>query len=76
MSVSVAPSLMHPGTARHLSVAAGSRHRECPRCESRSVTRSRIRGVLGHAMKNLFGVRPYRCLDCWHRFMGVSRHHA
>ena len=45
---------------------------ECPKCESRSIARSRIRGVFGHTLKRLFGVRPYRCLDCWHRFVGQS----
>ncbi len=47
--------------------------RECPKCESRSVARSRIRGWVGEATKQMFGLRPYRCLDCWHRFMATSR---
>lgn len=48
--------------------------RTCPRCDSPSIAHSRIRGVLGHAARKMFRVRPYRCLDCWHRFLGVSRH--
>lgn len=47
--------------------------RECPKCESQSVARSRIRGWVGEATKQMFGLRPYRCLDCWHRFMATSR---
>jgi hypothetical protein len=43
--------------------------RTCPRCESQSVARSRIRGTLGQAAKRMLGLRPYRCLDCWHRFI-------
>jgi len=52
---------------------AGRRERECPRCESRSIAHSRIRGAVGHAAMRLLRLRPYRCLDCWHRFLGVSR---
>jgi len=44
----------------------------CPRCESHEVARSRIRGVIGQAAKRLLGIRPYRCLDCWHRFLGTT----
>lgn len=45
------------------------RSRECPRCESHSVARARTRGVLAQTMKHLLGLRPYRCLDCLHRFV-------
>jgi len=48
--------------------------RACPRCESQSIAHSRIRGVVGQFARRMLGVRPYRCLDCWHRFLGVSRH--
>ena len=47
--------------------------RECPRCDSPSVARSRIRGLLGHTAKRLLGLRPYRCLDCWHRFVATAK---
>lgn len=68
-------------TAQEASVEMGdrtsgtelkARFHECPRCDSRSVTRSRIRGWVGHAAKRLLNVRPYRCLDCWHRFISTS----
>jgi hypothetical protein len=45
----------------------------CPRCDSESIARSRIRGSLGQVVRRMFGVRPYRCLDCWHRFLGTSQ---
>ena len=48
----------------------------CPRCESRAVARSRVRGFVRATAKRLLGIRPYRCLDCWHRFMAVSREWA
>jgi hypothetical protein len=47
--------------------------RSCPRCDSCSIAHSRIRGVVGQVARKVFRVRPYRCLDCWHRFLGVSR---
>jgi hypothetical protein len=28
-----------------------------------------MRGVVDQTMKRLLGLRPYRCLDCWHRFV-------
>jgi DNA-directed RNA polymerase subunit RPC12/RpoP len=52
--------------------ARGRAVRECPRCESRSIARSRIRGYLGIFARRVLNLRPYRCLDCWHRFMAVS----
>jgi hypothetical protein len=47
--------------------------RSCPKCESHSVARSRIRGWMGETARKVLGVRPYRCLDCWHRFMSATR---
>jgi hypothetical protein len=47
--------------------------RLCPRCESHSVARSPVRGLLGHAALRVLRLRPYHCLDCWHRFVAVSR---
>ena len=56
------------------SAPSGERsHRGCPRCDSHSIAHSRIRGLIGQAALRLLRVRPYRCLDCWHRFVGVSR---
>ncbi len=48
--------------------------RECPRCDSHAIARSRIRGGFDATLKRILGLRPYRCLDCWHRFVGVARH--
>jgi predicted Zn-ribbon and HTH transcriptional regulator len=65
---SLAPgALLGGGPARVRSA------RHCPRCESHSVARSRIRGLLGETAKRLLGIRPYRCLDCWHRFLATSK---
>jgi hypothetical protein len=64
-------------TPRSTGAPVAARHRasrECPRCDSPSVARSRIRGVLGHTAKRFLGLRPYRCLDCWHRFMATAKH--
>ena len=47
--------------------------RACPRCQSLSVAHSRIRGAVGQMARRLLRVRPYRCLDCWHRFFGITR---
>jgi len=44
----------------------------CPRCDSHSIARSRIRGWVGYAAKRVLGVRPYRCMDCWHRFVSTT----
>jgi hypothetical protein len=60
-----------------VGTSSATRHRaarECPRCDSPSVARSRIRGLLGLTAKRLLGLRPYRCLDCWHRFMATTKH--
>lgn len=46
---------------------------ECPRCDSRSVARSPIRGMFGELAKRVLGLRPYQCLDCWHRFVAMNR---
>jgi DNA-directed RNA polymerase subunit RPC12/RpoP len=62
----------HP-PAPMVSSHTGSQTRECPRCDSQSIARSRIRGMFGQMARRMFGLRPYRCLDCWHRFMGFSR---
>ena len=48
--------------------------RVCPRCKSSSIAHSRIRGTFGQVALRVLRVRPYRCLDCWHRFLGVTRH--
>jgi hypothetical protein len=47
--------------------------RTCPRCDSPAIAHSRIRGMMGKVARKVFRVRPYRCLDCWHRFLGVTR---
>jgi anti-sigma factor RsiW len=47
--------------------------RACPRCDSHSIAHSRIRGFVGQMARRVLRVRPYRCLDCWHRFLGVTR---
>jgi hypothetical protein len=44
----------------------------CPRCDGNSIARSRIRGWFGYTAKRVLGVRPYRCLDCWHRFVSTT----
>jgi uncharacterized protein YlaI len=48
--------------------------RMCPHCHSPAVARSRVRGgLLGRTAGRLFGIRAYRCLDCWHRFFASAR---
>ena len=41
----------------------------CPNCGSEEVTRSRRRH-LGERIVGLFGLKPYRCSDCYTRFFG------
>lgn len=77
------PTMMHPvsahsGHAGALPAMARMARperltRTCPKCESHSIARSRIRGFLDETARKVLGVRPYRCLDCWHRFMSTSR---
>ncbi|HEX9760680.1 MAG TPA: hypothetical protein VGA40_07155 [Candidatus Acidoferrales bacterium] len=50
---------------------ASSPHRQCPLCGSTEVRRSHRRG-LAEAVLNLFGVKPYRCQRCDHRFRAAS----
>jgi hypothetical protein len=47
--------------------------RLCPRCTSTAVARSRAGGTLGRFAAGLVGLRPYRCMDCWHLFLSSSR---
>jgi len=67
-------SVPAPAVSTEVSVvrAREKSSRCCPRCDSHSISRSRIRGWMGEAARRVLGVRPYRCLDCWHRFMGLS----
>jgi DNA-directed RNA polymerase subunit RPC12/RpoP len=46
--------------------------RECPRCDSQAVARLRVQGALGRTVTKLLGLRVYRCMDCSHRFIGMS----
>lgn len=45
--------------------------RLCPRRGSDSVSRSRAGAILRSLP--LLRIRVYRCMDCWHRFLGVPR---
>jgi len=57
----------------HVPRARGGRvTRTCPRCEDTSISRSRARTWLGGVARTTLGIRAYRCMNCWHRFMGIS----
>jgi hypothetical protein len=40
----------------------------CPKCHTDRAHRSHRRGITEH-VASFFGMRPYRCHDCQHRFM-------
>jgi DNA-directed RNA polymerase subunit RPC12/RpoP len=40
----------------------------CPKCRSKVITRSVPKDAKDHLMLKLRHKRPYRCLDCNHRF--------
>jgi hypothetical protein len=40
----------------------------CPECHSNEVTRSRRRGLVEQIILPALQVRPYRCMECNHRF--------
>lgn len=46
--------------------------RQCPRCKSSDVHRSRRRGLFELAMLRPLLVRPYRCWCCYHRHYGST----
>jgi len=72
LSVPAPAMSAQPMTAGTVRERASRSPRCCPRCDSHSIARSRIRGFLGEAAKRVLGVRPYRCLDCWHRFVSTT----
>jgi hypothetical protein len=45
---------------------------QCPECESTIVSRSVRHGFLEKILKS-FGILPWRCLSCRHRFFGFRR---
>lgn len=45
--------------------------RKCPHCGSTTVASSRMSGFLKR-FSGVFGLKRYRCLDCWNRFWRTS----
>jgi hypothetical protein len=48
----------------------------CPQCESLTVRRSKRQGAREH-LASTFGIYPFRCGNCTHRFLGLflGRHY-
>lgn len=55
-------------TPSHPAVATAAAKR-CPQCAGSALARSRMRGPLEKIYFGLLHARPYRCMDCWHRFV-------
>ena len=41
---------------------------ECPRCHSEQIRRSKRRGLVELGLLSIIGLKPFRCVDCYHRF--------
>lgn len=52
------------------AVRSSGRAHACPRCGSDGVARSRSGGLI--RVLRVLSVHRYRCLDCWHAFLGFS----
>lgn len=44
----------------------------CPHCQSRVMRRSKRRGMFELSILSLVPVRPFRCMECDHRFYGLT----
>ena len=52
---------------------------QCPQCQSKSISKSKRRGLLESVVFALVQVRPYRCMSCDLRFFrraGPHEHSA
>jgi transposase-like protein len=52
------------------------RMKECPRCQSSQVRRSRRRGFQERVVHRLLFVWPYQCRECNIRFIGFQPSYA
>lgn len=55
-----------------LAPRARPRPRQCPRCESEYIARSRRQGIWGLPLIRLLRIHIYRCTECWRRFHGIG----
>lgn len=46
----------------------------CPQCRSSFISKSRKRGLKDFFLHALLSTRPYRCMDCDHRFFRFHMH--
>jgi DNA-directed RNA polymerase subunit RPC12/RpoP len=44
----------------------------CPHCRSKTIRRSKRKGMFESSILRLTPVRPFRCKDCNHRFFGMT----
>jgi len=42
--------------------------RHCPECHSEQIRRSKRRGIIERDLLSVVGIKPFRCVDCYHRF--------
>jgi DNA-directed RNA polymerase subunit RPC12/RpoP len=53
-----------------MNLLHSNEQKNCPRCRSRLVHKSRRRGILERVACALLQVLPYRCEECDHRYFG------
>jgi predicted RNA-binding Zn-ribbon protein involved in translation (DUF1610 family) len=50
--------------------AANHKRQQCPKCGSKEVRRSQMRGIVERGVLKLVGVKAYRCESCDWRYYG------
>jgi len=58
---------------KEIQMLAHRNNGHCRSCGSKSVSRSKRRGIVERVLFRLLPIRPYRCNDCDSRFYGYHK---